>query len=383
MGHRSFYRGCGCERCVIIMKLEVPLFNLRKGMAAGLASAVYNLIRGSVEGGRNLVLPYGKRDRLHNDFNEWSNSIPNLAFEKYPAFPGGMPSRFVEESVYALMKKSGDPSLYTNYFLPRGARGGKYVIIHDCQHREFPEFTSRKKRLWLDREFLHALNYSDRVFLISEFERGQIAKYYGEKYAERCEVIYNGIDWARYGEPIASPSRVVAPYVLSVAHQYPHKNTLKIVEAFRSGNTRLCDYRLVLVGRISDEVKRVVENIEDPRIRSRICLTGFISDADLGALYRGADLFVLPSAYEGFGMPAVEAMGFGVPVLVADSSSLPEVTLGKANYCDADGSPSLWAEAMVAALLNPKPKEFLEEVAELVRSRYAPARVAKALFDGM
>lgn len=368
--------------------IEIPLFAMRRGYAAGLNSALFNLIIGLARLGRTVSLPYTREDRLESNLVAWIRRGGKASLRRCPAVPGGMSSRFAEETIYAQLPHRGRAVLYPNYFLPPGAgRQGEEVsvIVHDCQHRSLPEYFSRSKRAWLDWNFARTLRKADHVFLISEFEKSQIARFFGENLAERGKVIYNPVDWDRYDRGEVSERAVqlsAEPYILTVAHQYPHKNTVKAVRAFLRLAEKRVDIKLVLVGRESDEAKHYVAAL-NPALRSRVHFLGFVSDADLGHFYRHAALFVLASSYEGFGLPAVEAMGFGIPVLVTRGSSLPEVTMENANYCDDSASEEEWAEAMAAILEAPKPAGECEELARKIRSRYKSTAVAATMLMEM
>jgi glycosyltransferase involved in cell wall biosynthesis len=301
--------------------------------------------------------------------------------------PGGMWTRFLEETYFAT-SRSDTAVLYPNYFLPPTAskRSSTYCIIHDCQHRVFPQFFSPKKRLWLDANFRRTLSKADRVFLISEFERSQIARFYGDALADRCRVIYNAIDWARFDRERPSTKALALarkPYILSVSDQAPHKKTNQIIDAFCHISTKIPDLRLVLVGHTGDSVLTTVRQIASQSVRERISFSGFISDADLGHLYANCSLFASASTYEGFGMTAVEAMGFGAPVLVKDCTATPEVTLGLANYLRTGASTVDWSEEFDRLITLNRNQAKSEEIAFAIRTRYAPATVAQTLLSGM
>ena len=364
--------------------VSVPLFSIRHGQAYGLASAVYNLVFGLSRCGVSVDLPYTQFDRLSPDFVDVATKDAALSFSQYRSIKGGMPTRFVEESLYALTKRTRGPVIFPNYFLPVAfprASEGRFVIVHDCQHREFPNFFSEKKRKWLDFAFSRAFAVADKVFLISEFERKQIARFYGEAAAANCEVIYNSVDWGRYdgGEPSAKTQAIASePYVLCVAHQYPHKQTLKIIEAALVLSRKSESVKFVFVGKISSEIEAFVQAADEAGL-SKVVIAGMVSDADLGHLYRNARLFVSASSYEGFGLPAVEAMGLGVPTLVSSTTSLPEVTLGKAHYCDPEAPAEEWAARIEDILHQAYDPVGQAVLAEEVRRRYAPEVVANTV----
>src|SRR6266404_634053 len=221
-----------------------------------------------------------------------------------------------------------------------------------------------------------------RVFLISEFEKEQLARFYGDDSIARCTVVYNPVDWNRYSVgAVSEATRALSEkrFILSVSHQYPHKNTATVVEAFVSIAAKFPDLHLVLVGRGSKAVTEQISAVDDAGVRARISLTGFIRDADLGHLYMNCQAFVLASEYEGFGMPAVEAMGFAVPVIVTNGSSLPEVTMGRGIYVEPNSPVGTWAETIAQQLRASRAHQHLAESAAAVRDRYQPATIAESV----
>jgi glycosyltransferase involved in cell wall biosynthesis len=367
------------------MIVQVPLFCLRHGTAAGLESSVANLVAGIVQTGTAVRLPISSFDRLNPEFSSWAQLQPNIVFKKYPRIKGGTWTRFVEETIFYNAQTCGEPIVFPNYFLPPAPRRRSlrsFAYIHDCQHRVFPQYFSEQKRIWLDLNFRRTLNSAARVFLISEFEKTQIARFYGDRSASNCAVVYNPVDWDRYtrgnaSEGILSLSKT--QYILSVSHQYPHKNTETIVDAFALLAGKFPDLHLILVGKESSNVSERIGAISDPRVRDRISLTGFIKDSDLGCLYMNCQLFALASEYEGFGMTAVEAMGFGVPVIVTNASSLPEVTMGNAVYIDSGREAADWADAIALQLREGRNEQHLMRSAAAVRDKYQPISVANSV----
>ena len=125
----------------------------------------------------------------------------------------------------------------------------------------------------------------------------------------------------------------MAPYILTVANTYPHKNIHTLVEAFGkiSGHVR---HDLIIVGlprRGEGRVARAISRLPDP---ARVVRRSRLSPEALAALYRGADLFVFPSLYEGFGLPVLEAMTAGIPVVTTRMGAIPEVGGQWVTYAD-------------------------------------------------
>jgi len=370
------------------MNLQLPLFCLRHGtVSAGLESAVLNLVAGLASIGTDVTLPIATESRLPPDFLAWVGQQRSVGFKTYPMINGGTWTRFAEETLYLNSAPPAGPILFPNYFLPPSISGrarSAFVFIHDCQHRVFPLFFSPRKRQWLDWQFKRTLKKAAHVLLISEFERSQIARFYGDRSAARCTVAYNSIDWARYSDgPVSTAVAAIAQhrYILSVSHQYVHKRTETIIDAFVQIADAHPDLCLVLAGKESAAVRNRINAIDKPAVRERIMSTHFVSDVELGRLYGNCQLFVLASEYEGFGMPAVEAMGFGVPVLVTRGSSLPEVTLGKASYVEPGSPAGVWADAISQQLARRRDDAALQDAAAQVRARFAPASVARTVVD--
>ncbi len=128
------------------------------------------------------------------------------------------------------------------------------------------------------------------------------------------------------GRDVLQRYAVRRPYVLYVGNFLPHKNLLRLVQAF-AGLTETVrrDCALVLAGDCSDGRRSILGEARQLGIEEKVILTGMVADADLPALYAGCEAFVMPSLDEGFGLPAAEAMACGVPVIVSDRASLPEV----------------------------------------------------------
>jgi glycosyltransferase involved in cell wall biosynthesis len=128
---------------------------------------------------------------------------------------------------------------------------------------------------------------------------------------------------------------------------------------------------------IGDKMPSTVELVQELGLAEHVKITGFVSDAELGALYRGASAFILPSLFEGFGMPPVEAMALGTPALVSDIPALREITLGQAFYLDDPQNPEEIAERTVAIINQGDAARPTPEQSSLIRDRFAPVTIAR------
>jgi glycosyltransferase involved in cell wall biosynthesis len=160
-------------------------------------------------------------------------------------------------------------------------------------------------------------------------------------------------------------------YVLSLCTLEPRKNLPRLVNAFAaiSGEPRNRDVRLVLVGAVGWKSEPLFERIRAHRLPAeRMLLTGFVPDEDLSALYSGAAAFVYPSLYEGFGLPALEAMQCGTPVITSDTSSLPEVV----------GDAALTTDPLDERALSQAMQDVLDDTGLADRLRHAGLERARS-----
>jgi len=225
-----------------------------------------------------------------------------------------------------------DLVFFTNFVaVPLKNKKTKTVVtVHDMAWKLFPETIERKNLRFLEKFCAKSLGEANLVHCVSENTALDVLKLIGGLDQNKVKVFYNAIS-ERFcdleGEKIAA---VEGRYVLFVGTLEPRKNLgvlLAAMERLWDTGSRL---KLVIVG-----AKGWNEELEvGERYRERVIFTGFVSDEQLVGLYRGAEVFVFPSKYEGFGIPVLEAMALGVPVVSADNSSLREVGGGAVEYFD-------------------------------------------------
>lgn len=192
--------------------------------------------------------------------------------------------------------------------------------------------------------------------------------------ADKVTVLYSGVD-SRFGS--VSDQRQLAavrqryhlgdrPYLITVGTVQPRKNYQMLIQAF-APIARDYPHNLVIVGGQGWLFDDIMTEVEEQGLSDRVIFTGFAADEDLPTLYSGATVFVFPSLYEGFGIPLLEAMACGVPVITSDASCLPEVA-GDAAIQLSPHEPQAWT-AMVQNLLD----EPLEQ-AHMVTAGYVQVR---------
>lgn len=213
-----------------------------------------------------------------------------------------------------------------NCFLPLARPCMGVVTIHDLAFEVFPGDFS-KRTGWKYRVFTRrAARSAQRVICVSGYTAADVVRRYDVDEA-RVRIIPNAPSLPIGDQPLPDDG----PYLLAVGDLRPKKNLMRLVHAFRRLRKEGLEHRLVLAGVDSGpEAERVREAAGGEPVR----LTGYLSDARLDALMRGADALVHPSLYEGFGLVLVEAMARGVPVVAARATALPETGGEAAAYFD-------------------------------------------------
>lgn len=283
-----------------------------------------------------------------------------------------------------------DGIIYPNYFTPWcwafwRRRPRVVTVIHDLNYFFFPRLFSRVKGLWLYLTHRLTLLQADVTVTISEAVKRDVERVYCWQPRSPVVVIPNAILWERFERPRSPAQPLSQPFVLAVANHYRHKNLRTLLQAFCQLPPDLAHFHLVLVGQLPASLVGVRRDQCDdlPALAAqlglgdRVRVTGYISDAELAWYYRQAQLMVFPSLFEGFGMPAVEALGLGLPVLTTRCTSLPEVTLNLAEYLTDPESATEMA-TRITEMLRQRPR-FLPtpEVVAQIRAAYAPRTVAQ------
>jgi glycosyltransferase involved in cell wall biosynthesis len=249
--------------------------------------------------------------------------------------------------------------LYVQYFAPLFNRGRLVVLIHDNAYHGVPASFSRRERVRSRVLFTWSARRADRVVTDSEFSRADIERLYGLA-PGKVAVAYAGV--AERFRPPADPAGAAAalarygvrrPYVLYVGRLNERKQLPVLIRAFARAVAPAPrrDLQLVIAGK-SDFLKADLATISrEVGAADRVRLIGFVPDDDLPPLYGAAELFVYPSLFEGFGLPVLEAMACGVPVIASPYASLPEVCGDAAMLVEPAVEPL--AEAIARVVSDP------------------------------
>jgi glycosyltransferase involved in cell wall biosynthesis len=240
------------------------------------------------------------------------------------------------------------------------------VTIHDIIHLLYPEFLpNRMAFLYAQRMIRRSLKRGDRIIADSRNTRTDLMDYF-ETDGRKIDVVYPGVAetfrrqlGGEAVQQVRADHGVDGPYLLFVGNPKPHKNLDNVVRAFAEVIRRdAFEGDLVCVGGRDEAQQRVLHHAESLGIADRVRLLGHVEEEALPAIYQGARLFLYPTLYEGFGLPVVEAMASGVPVITSNTSSLHEVANGYASLVDPLNVEQM-ADAIVAALRDDSLRERL------------------------
>ncbi len=231
------------------------------------------------------------------------------------------------------------------------------VTIHDLGYRFFPRQHTRLARLYLDASTRFSTRVARRVIADSLATARDLEREYGVP-AGRIRVVYPGLDPAMARASEAAQEEVRERYhlpgrfVLYVGTIQPRKNLARLIEAFARLPGDLAGVDLVLAGQIGWLAGEIIATVRRLGLEARVHFPGYVPQGDLPALLSAAECFVMPSLYEGFGLPVLEAMACGTPVVCSAASSLPEVAADAALLVGPHDT-SGWAEAMGRVLDDP------------------------------
>jgi glycosyltransferase involved in cell wall biosynthesis len=217
-----------------------------------------------------------------------------------------------------------------HYNIPLLCRGKLLVTVHDVFHLSMSHYLKRMhQRMYARIMFRTIMRKATTILCPSKYTVTELIRMTGYR-RDSIYVTYNAVDPAWF-EVARSASVTGRPYILFVGNVKPHKNLKGLIRAFDTLKSQI-PHDLVIVGK-----KEGFITADDDTLRvdsGRILFTGYVQDSELRSYVANADALILPSFYEGFGIPPLEAMACGCPTIVSAGSSLPEVCRDAALYCN-------------------------------------------------
>jgi len=293
-----------------------------------------NLIRAllalppEVRGGANFVLYATHPERLHPRLDP-NHRAPIRAIRPAPAplrIPFALPAATLRDRARLL---------HVNYVAPPLGACPHIVTVHDISYDIYPAFFSPRDRWMLKTLVPLTMRRAAAIITVSQHARQEIMARYGLP-ADKIAVTYEaaGEQFRPVNDPtvrLALRQRLglpaQAPYFLALGNLQPRKNIGRLLEAFALArqSPELASTRLVIAGKALWRESEIYAAVQQAGLLDAVHFPGYVADDDLPALYSDALAFVYPSLYEGFGLPPLEAMACGAPVICSNAASLPEV----------------------------------------------------------
>ena len=227
------------------------------------------------------------------------------------------------------------------------------AVIHDLAFHRFSQQTGYKDWLLLHAFTAQVAREADRIIAVSQATADDIAHYYGR--TKHVHVVHHGVDHDKFRvlseqekqtgwQKLTTAYPILRPnYILYVGQIQPRKNLVRLIEAFELLRAKQPDLQLVIAGGHGWKQQSILAKIKNSSAKDGILLTGPVADELLPALYAHAEVFTLVSLYEGFGMPILEAMACGIPVVTSNVSSMPEIAGEAAVLVDPHSSEAIAA----------------------------------------
>ncbi len=338
----------------------VPRFGYNKdtGLPNRVGSSVYcfellnNLSNIDRENNYEIFLPQSPTSDLPKASDKW----------KYRVLASRKMWTITSLSFDLLKNRSVDVFFTPTHYLPLFAPKKSVVSILDVSYIYFPELFKKKDLIQLKKWTKYSAKKSRKILTISQSSKNDIIKEYKVS-KDKVEVIYPGISRnlsvnnKLSMEDLSKKFGVSGKYILFVGTLQPRKNIKRLIEAFSKIDT---DVSLIIVGRRGWQYEEILNAPEKYNVKDKVIFLENVSDEDLPSLYKNAEFFILPSLYEGFGIPVLEAMNYGTPVITSNISSLPEVGGDAALYVDPNDTMDI-AEKMKKLLHDDNLRKQLVE----------------------
>ncbi len=274
----------------------------------------------------------------------------------------GTPGKFwtIHQLPQLLKNTPVDLFFSLTHYIPWFTNIPKIFSIMDLSYIHYPWMFNIKDYFQLRYMTHHSVMHAQKIVTISQFCKSEIIKFYSFPENDII-VIYPGLSKL----PNLSPHEmrvffdkydISKKYILFVGTIQPRKNIVRLIEAYNKLNK---DIQLVVVGKLGWKYKPILNAMNTSSKRDQILILDYVSSPQLRLLYEHAECFVLPSLYEGFGIPVLEAIQYGCPIVVSKRSSLPEVAGEAGIYIDPENSDDIAHGLEIALQLNPEEKNVL------------------------
>lgn len=318
---------------------------------------IVNLIRGlqNIGVSDEIVLAAAHADALSEKVGRQYRMIPVSV----------SPWRRLGVDFPAIVRREKVDVLHVTYAGPLRAECPIVVTIHDVAYRTHPEWFSLRDRIVLSCGIAWTIRRARKVIAVSEYTRHEMKEVFPfaepkiEVTLEAADSRFVKLDACQKNEGILKQKGIRLPFILAVGNLQPRKNLSRMIRALAKTKKRAgLPHQLVIAGKALWRESEIYRSVRENGLENHVVFTGYVPDEDLVQLYNQADVFVYPSLYEGFGLPVIEAMACGTPVVTSDSSSIPEVAGDAAMLVNPEDVESI-AQGLETVVTNTSLKEAL------------------------
>lgn len=266
-------------------------------------------------------------------------------------------------------REKAEVSHFFNFCIPPGVSGKKVVTIHDMAFRRYPKTVRFRTKMLLRFHLKRTIKRADAIVAVSEFTKQEILHFYHVP-EETVFVVPNGVDLTIFHpnysqdevEQVKRSYGISGEYFLYLGTLEPRKNLLRLIEAYQKLQQERKEAipKLVLAGGKGWKDQKIFQAAEQLERKGDLLFTGYIKDKEVPLLIKGASVFCFPSLYEGFGMPVLEAMACGTPVLTSNRTALAEVA-GEAAVTVNPESVEALKEGLSRCYLDPALRQSCRE----------------------
>ncbi|ANI82288.1 glycosyltransferase family 4 protein [Kosakonia oryzae] len=261
---------------------------------------------------------WDKHGGIGRFYNEISVRLKEIKIVKFTSKPASPFACMINTLKCLFLYNHNDCVFFPGYIPPFFSRCPFIFTIHDLNHIDRLENQTVLKRFFYDKIILRGCHKAKYIFTVSEYSRGRILEWSGVS-PDKVINVGNGVD-ERYNSNVI-PYPFEGKYLLSVSNRKIHKNEFRIIESFGLAEID-AHIKLFFTGHSNNELE---DFINGKGLRERVIFLGYIDEKDLPSLYKGAEALLFPSLYEGFGLPVIESMACGTPVLTSTTTCLPEI----------------------------------------------------------
>ena len=236
------------------------------------------------------------------------------------------------------------------HYIPRFCPFKTIVTIHDLSYLYFPHEFLKKDLYQLKNWTYYAITHAAKIIAVSKTTKKDLIHEYSIP-DEKITVIYNGYEALNKKSVNDVQQKISYPFFLYVGTIQPRKNLNVLITAFKEFHKTNPLHKLIIIGKKGWLFDTIFKQVENEGMKDSVIFTGYISEEEKNNFYKKATALILPSLYEGFGIPLLEAMAHGCPVISSFSSSLPEIGAEACLYFDPKNSNDL-LEKMISVSSN-------------------------------